>query len=80
MTKKEERQALEVITEMIQEKFTKMFGFAPAKKDIIPLECSYTKWMDEWIVEDMGFRVKKIGWVITKYGEIERAEQYDYEA
>lgn len=79
MTKKEEYEALEIAKKCIQEAFIDKFGFAPAKKDIIPLEVSFIRWCEMYIVEDMDFRVKKIGWVYTKIGTIERADQYDAE-
>lgn len=80
MTKREEFEALKTAKKGIQEAFTIKFGFAPAAKDIIPLEVSYKKYFGVvWIVEDMSFRVKRIGWVYTKIGTLERAEQYDAE-
>jgi len=78
MTKTEEREAINIVKEMIQKRFKTQFGFAPNKKDIRPLECCYTKvFNDVWIVESLAFHVNGHGWVYTKEGKIEKADAYN---
>ena len=77
MTKREEAFALRIAKELIQEKFTKMFGFAPALKDIIPMEASYEKFHGEWQIQSLAFCVNNIGWNFNELGQVERAEAYD---
>lgn len=77
MNKTEEKLALDIMKKYIQDKFKKKFGFAPLKKDIRPLECSYTKYEGYWLVDSMGFHINGIGWSISTRGELDRAECYD---
>ena len=54
-----------------------MFGFAPALKDIIPMEASYEKFHGEWQIQSLAFCVNNIGWNFNELGQVERAEAYD---
>lgn len=77
MTKAEEKLALDIQKGLIQKKFIKKFGFAPLKKDIKPLECSYCKYLGAWLVQSIGFHINGIGWSVSARGELDRAECYD---
>ena len=77
ITKREEKEAMNQAMEDIQKGFTKMYGFAPSKKDIRPMEYGAGRYYGVYMIESMAFCIGKIGWVLTKTGKIERAEQYD---
>lgn len=68
----------EDVIKMIQKAFTKMYGFAPMKKDIIFLECV----MHGKFYDSVGFRCGAIGYTWTCHNMwearmVERAECYD---
>ena len=83
MTKKDEQFALNQAKETIQKEFVKFIGFAPSKKDIHPLECSYEyfkpEWTDDglWIVTTLGFHIGGLGYALDDCGHVTRAEWYD---
>lgn len=59
----------------IVESFENWYGFAPAMKNIIPLETSSYGNSYEW----MGFRVGKVGYQFDKANGVNRCECYDAE-
>ena len=72
-TKKEEKKALEDIKKDIIKSFTKIYGFAPTAKSIIPMEgASYNN-----IYTYLAFTVKGIGYSYKLGEEVERATAYD---
>lgn len=78
MTKKQEKQAISWAKESIQKKFTQMFGFAPSKRDIIPLEVGYhyDKELDMWFCDSLGFHVGGIGYGYNM-AQVSRNDAYD---
>ena len=79
MTKAQENEALNYAKELIQKKFTEQYGFAPSKKQIIPLEASYNhdKNLDLWFCDTLGFRIGNIGYSYTMGHPVTRNEVYD---
>lgn len=75
--KKDEKQMIDIIKERIQEEFIKMFGFAPSKKDIRPMEYGAEIYCETWIITEMAFCIGSKGWCYTKQGNVERADVYD---
>lgn len=75
--KKDENQMIDIIKERIQEEFVKMYGFAPSKKDIRPMEYGAEIYCETWIITDMAFCVGSKGWCYTKQGNVERNDAYD---
>ena len=79
LTKKQEIGSINVAKSIIQNRFTEMYGFAPALKDIIPLEASYNydHDLEIWFCDSLGFRIRGIGYGWSaKYG-LARNEAYD---
>ena len=63
MTNAQENRAINWAKEAIQKQFTQLYGFAPSKKDIIPLEAGYSKTeIGDYYCDSLGFRVGRIGY------------------
>ena len=78
-TKKDQNEMIDITKERIIERFKSEYGFAPCKKEIIPLEYG-SMYMEEykmWIITDMAFSVGNKGYVITNTGDVERNDYYD---
>ena len=79
ITRKETNEMIEITKEMIIEKFKREYGFAPCKKEIVPLEYGsmYIEEYKTWIITDMAFSVGNKGYVLTNTGRVERNEDYN---
>ena len=79
MTRAQEERALNSAKEAIRDKFKEEFGFAPAKKDIIPLEASYNydSDLDLHYCDALGFRIGGIGYSYRIGEDLEKAEWYN---
>ena len=83
ITKKDEQWALNQAKESIQKEFIHYIGFAPQKKDIIPLECSWEYFKPDnctdgvWLCENLAFAIGGLGYVLDGLGKVIRAEWYD---
>lgn len=79
MTKAQETQAINYAKEIIQLRFEGLYGFAPTKKQIIPLEAgfSYDKELDLHYCDSLGFRVGGVGYSYIIGQPLTKNESYN---
>ena len=74
---KQDRVAINATKKLAQKEFIKIYGFAPALKDMIELEGSFKSFDGMMICESLAFAVNKIGYSYSMKRGLERAEAYD---
>ena len=79
MTKAQENQAINNTKEIIQLRLEGLYGFAPSKKQIIPLEVNfdYDKELDLWYCDALGFRIEGVGYSYRIGQPLEKNEAYN---
>lgn len=79
MTKAQENTALNNTKEIIQLRLEGLYGFAPSKKQIIPLEASYNydSDLDLHYCESLGFRIGAVGYSYRIGQPLEKNEAYN---
>lgn len=77
MTNTQEKKALDGAFGDIQKSFTKLYGFAPSKNQIIPLEASYDTISDVYWCESLGFRVGTVGYSYRMGHPVTKNDAYD---
>lgn len=79
MTKAQEYEAINNTKEIIQLRLEGLYGYAPAKKQIIPLEAgySYDKELDLWYCDSLGFRIGAVEYSYRIGQPLEKNEAYN---
>ena len=72
-TKKDEKKAMDMIKKDIIKSFTKIYGFAPSAKSIVPLESAQSGVTYTFLA----FAIKGIGYTYTIGLEVEKNPVYD---
>ena len=73
--KREYKEMIDYAIERIQKEMKELYGYAPAKKEIVPLEFGADRVDGYWFITDMHFAVGNVEYALQRYGRVEMIDR-----
>lgn len=73
-SKREYKEMVDYAIERIQKEMKEMYGYAPTKKEIVPLEFASDRIDGFWFISDMRFAVGTVEYALMRTGKVEMVD------
>lgn len=74
-SKREHKEMIDYAIERIQKEMKEMYGYAPAKKEVVPLEMGSDRIDGYWYVTDMHFAIGNVEYALQRTGKVEMIDK-----